>query len=186
MDAAGAIHPLQHSHAFLVKKCCRSKYRCRKMTTDVLTQLQIEYNQLATQFFSTFSYLNQRHPLLQPPEIPGLKFTNQNVAENKVGPEDSEPGRAEFPLQSTDQKSFEEAQSELAQDLAVKTKQIQQLIIRLPGIDSTEQEQAEEVKRLAAQLEEMQKQRMAKRKEMRQLVKRLDAVVTGMNSSINT
>lgn len=155
------------------------------MPTDVLTQLQIEYNQLAIQFFSTFSYLNQRHPLIQPPEIPGLKFTNQNVAENKVGPEDTDPTRTEFILQPTDQDTFEEAQQELAHDLASKAKQIQQLIVRLPGIDSNEHEQAEEVRRLAAEVDQIEQQRRAKRKEMRQLVKRLDAVVASMSSSIN-
>ncbi|KAK5086958.1 Mediator of RNA polymerase II transcription subunit 21 [Lithohypha guttulata] len=150
------------------------------MTADVLTQLQIEYNKLAVQFFSTFSYLNQRHPLVAPPEIPGLRFTSQQLAPSGPGPEDTDwPTRvlAEFVLRPTDENTFKEAQQELANDLIFKTKQIQQLIARLPGIDHDEQQQAEEVQQLAAQVQEIEKARQAKRKEMRQLVKKLDAVI---------
>lgn len=153
------------------------------MSTDVLTQLQIEYNQLLTQYFSTYSYLAQRHPLLAPQEIPDLKFTSQKIAPTGPGSEDTE--KIPYPLQPQDQKTFDDAQQELAEDLVLKTQQIQSLIARLPGIDQDEQQQAEDIRKLAVQVEDVEKERRAKRKEMRQLVKRLDAVIGGMSRSID-
>ena len=161
------------------------------MTTDILTQLQTEYQQLLTQFFSSFSYLNQRHDLVAPQEIPGLKFTSHNVAPAAAGKEDTELPTSlrdyvQFPLQpEVDNKTFEEAQKELAEDLVFKTRQIQQLIARLPGIDQNEQHQTEEIQMLAGQVEDMERARRAKRKEMRKFVEKLDAVINGNNTSLD-
>lgn len=151
------------------------------MTTDVLTRLQAEYNQLLVQYFSSYSWVNQRHPLVHPPQIAGLRFTNQRNAPVAPGQEDTQ---IPYPLEPVDQKTFDESQQELAEDLVLKTKQIQQLIMQLPGIDQDEEQQAATIKKLAAEVEEMDEQRLAKRKEMRQLVRRLDAVIEGMNTSI--
>ncbi|KAK5936532.1 Mediator of RNA polymerase II transcription subunit 21 [Knufia obscura] len=158
------------------------------MPTDVVSLLQTEVDQLMIQHFSTYSYLSQRHPLQPPREIPGLRFTSQKIdlaAPPKGLPGEEDTTKAPYPLQPQDPRTFEEAQNELAEDLILKTQQIQQLIAKLPGIDQDESQQAEDIKTLIAEVDEMEKARRAKRREMHQLVKRLDAVVGGMSKSIN-
>ena len=155
------------------------------MTTDALTQLQVEISRLIQQQFSTFSYLAQRHPLVAPQEIPGLRFTSQKIAPTGPGPEDTDADKSVYPLQPQDAETFEKAQQELADDLVMQTKRVYRLISLLPGIDQDEEQQAEEIRKLAVQVEQMDQQRRTKRKEMRQLARRLDAVVAGMSTSID-
>lgn len=154
------------------------------MSTDILTQLQTTYTQLLTQFFSTLSYLSQRHPLVAPDAVPGEPFTNKSIAPAEPGPEDTDPARNPFPLRPDSPRSFESSQKELAEDLVLKAQQIQHLVSRLPGLGKDEEEQAEDIRNLTVEVEEMEKIRQEKRREMRQLVKRLEAVVGGMNTSI--
>lgn len=153
------------------------------MSTDKLTQLQAEFNQLLIQFFSVYSYNAQRHPLEPPAEIPGLAFTA--LKQTEPGPEDTDPTKTAYPLQPVDQKTFDEAQVELAEDLVLKTQQIQRLIADLPGIDQDESQQEEGIRKLVGEVEEMDKATRTKRREMRQLVKRLDALLGGMSTSID-
>lgn len=153
------------------------------MSTDKLTQLQAEFNQLLIQFFSTYSYNAQRHPLEPPAEIPGLPFTA--LKQTEPGPEDTDPTKTAYPLQPVDQKTFDEAQEELAEDLVLKTQQIQGLISDLPGIDQDQDQQAAVIQKLVEEVEEMDKATKAKRREMRQLVGRLDSLLSGMTKSID-
>lgn len=142
-------------------------------------------NKYMTQQFSTFSYLAQRHPLVAPEEIPGLRFTSQKIAPGEPGPEDAEADKSAYPLQPQDAKAFEEAQHELAEDLILQTQRINRLVTLLPGVDQDEAQQAEDIRQLAAQVEALDQQRKLKRREMRQLAKRLDGVVGGMGRSID-
>jgi mediator of RNA polymerase II transcription subunit 21 len=173
------------------------------MSSDILTQLQTCYDQLLTQFFSTISYLSQRHPLVAPDPDPNDPFTNppsaaaaasqtpnpadpsQTVSTSGVnpGPEDTE--RAPYPLRPVSQQTFETAQQELAEDLVLKGQQIELLISRLPGIGRGEEQQAEEIKALTEKVREMEARQKEKRREMRRYVKRLDNVVMGMAESVD-
>lgn len=153
------------------------------MSTDKLTQLQAEFNQLLIQFFSVYSYNAQRHPLEPPAPIPGLAFTA--LKQTEPGPEDTDPTKTAYPLQPVDQKTFDEAQEELAEDLVLKTQQIQRLIADLPGIDQDQSQQAEVIRKLVGEVEDMDNATRRKRREMRQLVKRLDALLGGMSTSID-
>ncbi|KAJ9660099.1 Mediator of RNA polymerase II transcription subunit 21 [Neophaeococcomyces mojaviensis] len=153
------------------------------MSSDVLTQLQITYNQLMVQFFSTFSYLHQRHPLEAPLPIPGQPFTGTHLAPSTVGEEDTTNNV--YPLQPQDRKVFEEAQRELAEDLVLKAQQIQQLLARLPGVDQDDEQQAEDIQKLISQVDDMEKERKAKRREMRQLVRKLETVIGGVSRSVD-
>jgi mediator of RNA polymerase II transcription subunit 21 len=172
------------------------------MSSDILTQLQTCYDQLLTQFFSTISYLSQRHRLVAPIPDPSDPFTNPpnqattNASETPVpasadqaavgiipGPEDVD--RAPYPLRPVSAEKFENAQKELAEDLVLKGQQIELLISRLPGIGRGEEQQAGEIQALVEKVREMELRRKEKRKEMRRYVKRLDEVVMGMAQSIN-
>jgi mediator of RNA polymerase II transcription subunit 21 len=162
------------------------------MSSDVLTQLQTCYDQLLTQFFSTVSYLTFRHPLVAPTPDPSDPFTNpppstaDGTHTTQPGAEDTDtPSRVPYALKSVDQKTFEAAQNELAEDLVLKGQQIEDLIRRLPGLGRGEDEQAEEIKLLVERVREMERRRKAKRKEMRVLVRRLEDVVMGMATSID-
>lgn len=170
------------------------------MSTDILTQLQTTYTQLLTQFYSTISYLSQRHPTIAPDPVPGQPYTNPptevstgpngeritRITAIEPGPEDTDPQRTPFPLRPDSPEVFEDAKRELAEDLILKAQQIQYLIERLPGLGKGEEEQKEDIRRLVDECEEMEKVRRVKRKEMRLLVERLDAVVGGMAKSVPT
>ena len=168
------------------------------MSEDILTQLQTCYDQLLTQFFSTISYLSQRHPLVAPDPDPKDPYTNPPIATISTqtpnpesqpqssllpGPEDTD--RAPYPLRPAAPAAFANAQRELAGDLVAKGQQIELLISRLPGIGRGEDQQAEEIRVLAQKVREMEEKRTAKRREMREYVRRLDEVVGGMAESID-
>lgn len=149
---------------------------------DAISQLQYEYMQLCRQAFSTYSWNSQRHPLVAPQERPGLPFTTPKlVAPNGIGTEDKD---TPYPLDPQDPEVFAQGQAELAEDIVLKTKQIKHLIATLPGLDKDESQQAADIAELTKKVEEMEKVRKAKRREMHQIVKQLEAVIGGMNQSI--
>ena len=170
------------------------------MATDRLTQLQACYDQLLTQFFSTVSYLNQRHPLIYPEPVPSDPYTNVPIkdaqdasatgassrhryaTETKPGGEDLTGGR---PLLPVTPEKFEEAQRDLAEDLILKGQQIERLIRSLPGLDKSQEQQAAEIDALVGKVHAMEKQKKQKRREMRECVRKLDDVVMGMSTSVN-
>lgn len=152
---------------------------------DIPTQINTAVFQLGLQIFSSFSYNSQRHPLIAPDEIPGLKFTSHKIAQVRPDKEDTLPERNPYPLQPVEKDGFEEAQRELSEDLISKAKQIQDLIARLPTTERSEEEEMEEIKNLSDQVRQMERDKKMQRKEMRRLLRRLDAVVSGMSSSID-
>ncbi|EXJ59435.1 uncharacterized protein A1O5_12060 [Cladophialophora psammophila CBS 110553] len=177
------------------------------MSSDILTQLQTCYDQLLTQFFSTISYLSQRHALVAPEPDPNDPFTNppsaavvgaaassqtpnpvdaaaaQLQASVNPGPEDTD--RAPFPLRPVAPQTFANAQRELAEDLVLKGQQIEMLISRLPGIGRGEEQQAEDIRMLAEKVRKMEQERKVKRREMKEYVRRLESVVMGMAESVD-
>ncbi|KIW14689.1 hypothetical protein PV08_07473 [Exophiala spinifera] len=172
------------------------------MSTDILTQLQTTYDQLLTQFFSTVSYLSQRHPLVAPEPDPSDPYTNPPAQIQQTpnpdggaaqtsssgggllpGPEDTD--RSVYPLRPAAPNVFASAQRELAEDLVTKAQQIEFLISRLPGIGRGEEEQAREIQQLVEKVRQMEVRRKEKRKEMRECVRRLDSVVLGMAQSVD-
>lgn len=171
------------------------------MSNDILTQLQTCYDQLLTQFFSTVSYLSQRHPLVAPEPDPDDPFTYPPsataVATQTPGADHSQPqgpgvqpgpedtDRSAYPLRPVAPQVFANAQHELAEDLVQKGQQIELLISRLPGIGRGEEQQAEDIRVLAERVRDMEERRKAKRKEMKEYVKRLDNVIMGMSRSIH-
>ena len=170
------------------------------MATDRLTQLQACYDQLLTQFFSTVSYLNQRHPLIYPEPVPGDPYTNvpredaQGASATgassrhryatvlQPGGEDTTGMR---PLLPVTPEKFEEAHRDLAEDLILKGQQIEHLIRSLPGLDKGQEQQAAEIEALVKRVHEMEKQKKQKRRDMRECVRRLDDVIMGMSTSVD-
>jgi mediator of RNA polymerase II transcription subunit 21 len=139
--------------------------------------------QLATQLYSTTSYLSQRHPLLAPSPVPNDPYTLPPPAGTlNPGPEDTDPSNPRA-LHPESPAAFAAAQRELARDLIIKAGQIQYLVENLPGIGTREEEQEARIRALEAELREMEKQRNEKRREMRALVGRLEDVVMGVAES---
>ena len=89
-----------------------------------------------------------------------------------------------YPLRPAAPEVFASAQRELSDDLVTKAQQIEYLISRLPGIGRGEDQQAEEIRILVEKVREMEARRKEKRREMRECVRRLDAVVLGMAESV--
>jgi hypothetical protein len=167
------------------------------MSSDILTQLQTCYDQLLIQFFSAVSYHHRRHPLIAPEPSPGDEYSKppkdailhdghsgrHRYVNYKLGPEDADPQSMD--LQPQPPNEFDQAQQDLAEDLVMKTQQIEFLIRRLPGINSDEKDQYEEIEKLAEQVRQMEIRRKEKRREMRECLKQLDDVVMGMAKSVN-
>ena len=172
----------------------RLRFTSVQMSTDILTQLQTCYNQLLVQFFSTVSYNVRRHPLIAPDPVTGDPYTNtthdDSVSKDrhryvsyKLGPEDTDPS---VDLRPQDPDVFDQAQQELAEDLIMKAQQIEYLIKRLPGLGQGEEEQNADIQRLVGEVQDMEIQRKAKRKEMRKCLEQLDHVVMGMAQSVES
>jgi Subunit 21 of Mediator complex len=150
--------------------------------TDILTQLHTTYDQLLTQIFSTLSYLTLRHPTHPPQPDPHDPYTTSTAEQIAPGPEDTTSHL--YPLRPDSEAAFALAQEELAEDLVQKGAQIEDLIRRLPGRARGEEVQEERIRELVGRVKEVEGVRRAKRREVRALVARLDAVVLGMSSSI--
>lgn len=171
---------------------------------DLLTSLQTTYDQLLNQFFSTISYLSQRHPLIPPTPDPNEPFTrypppsqdptsatdlspsaqSQNHIWPQPGPEDTDPTKTTRPLRPDPPALFAASQAELAEDLILKAAQIGELIDQLPDSSGGEEEQAEKIRALVEQVREVEGRRKQARKEVRRLVKDLDRVVSGMSENV--
>ena len=152
------------------------------MTSSVYRTLT-PFIQLATQMYATICYLSQRHPLLAPAQVPGDPWTIPPPQDQlKPGNEDTDPANPRA-LRPDSPATFASSQRELAEDLVWKGVQIEELITRLPGSGTREEEQEARIDELAGQLKDMEKRRKAKRQEMRRLVERLDHVVMGVASS---
>lgn len=165
------------------------------MATDRLTQLQTCYDQLLTQFYSTVSYLNQRHPLIYPEPVPGDPYTNPPIEDDqdasvkhryasRLKPREEDTNNA-TPLIPVTPERFEKAQQDLAEDLILKGQQIEHLIRSLPGLGKSEEQQTAEIKELVEKVHKMEAQKKATRKEMRECVSRLDDVIMGMSRSLD-
>ncbi|KAL8832955.1 MAG: hypothetical protein Q9170_004615 [Blastenia crenularia] len=123
---------------------------------DRLTQLQDCLDQLALQFYASLRYLSTHHPnssLHSPPNPHIPPFPASEVSPTQ---------RPDSPT------SFVAAQKELAADLVLKVKEIEELVGVLPGLDKNEEVQRERIGELDAELkaaEEERKKAMAEREE---------------------
>lgn len=94
----------------------------------------------------------------------------------------AEPGAAEgedpsLLPQPDSPRTFAARQRELARDLIIKEQQIEYLISVLPGIGASEAEQEARIRELETQLREVEKARLAKAEELKQLRGRLEDVL---------
>ncbi|PHH59344.1 hypothetical protein CDD81_3372 [Ophiocordyceps australis] len=130
---------------------------------DRLTQLQDAVDQLAQQLVACLHFVHRRHDL----ETLGPK--------DKVRDIKQEPHQKEVdPLPADD---FLAGLKELSRDLIVREQQIEYLISSLPGLESSQQDQARLVKDLEEDLKAAEAQRQEALKERDQTLARLDAVI---------
>ncbi|KAI5785091.1 mediator complex, subunit Med21 [Peziza echinospora] len=124
---------------------------------DRLTQLQDALDQLTTQFYCTIRYVSTRHDTLPPhPALPKTKDENLIVDPPAV---------------------FAAAKYELARDIILKSKQIELLILALPGIGVSEDEQVERLRVLEGELEKAEGERRRAVEERERWMERLDTVI---------
>lgn len=98
----------------------------------------------------------------------------------------TEPGAAEgedpsLLPQPDSPRTFAARQRELARDLIIKEQQIEYLISVLPGIGASEAEQEARIRELETQLREVEKERVAKAEELKQLRGRLENVLDAVS-----
>lgn len=99
---------------------------------------------------------------------------------------DAEPGAVEgedpnLLPQPDSPRTFAARQRELARDLIIKEQQIEYLISVLPGIGASEAEQEARIRELETQLREVEKERVAKAEELKQLRGRLENVLDAVS-----
>ncbi|KAF8455031.1 mediator complex, subunit Med21 [Kalaharituber pfeilii] len=123
---------------------------------DRLTQLQDALDQVATQFYCAIRYISTRHDAA----------TLGNEA--KVKDENATPD---------DPATFDAAKYELARDLILKSKQIELLILSLPGIGVSEDEQQERLRALEKELQEAENERKKAVEEKEEMLEKLDTVI---------
>jgi mediator of RNA polymerase II transcription subunit 21 len=81
-------------------------------------------------------------------------------------------------------RTFAARQRELARDLIIKEQQIEYLIARLPGIDSSEAEQEARIRELERELRGVEAERDTKARELRHLLRKLEGVMGAVQSGI--
>lgn len=81
-------------------------------------------------------------------------------------------------------RTFAARQRELARDLIIKEQQIEYLISVLPGIGASEAEQEARIRELESQLREVEKERVAKAEELKQLRGRLEDVLGAVSMGL--
>ncbi|KAJ5190585.1 Mediator complex subunit Med21 [Penicillium cinerascens] len=115
----------------------------------------------------------QTSPIPPPTQQPGTA--------GETGEAEGDPN---LPPQPDSPRTFAARQRELARDLIIKEQQIEYLISVLPGIGASEAEQESRIRELETQLRDVEKERMAKTKELRRLRGRLESVLGAVSVGI--
>ncbi|KAL8631362.1 hypothetical protein Q9189_002872 [Teloschistes chrysophthalmus] len=170
------------------------------MATDRLTQLQDCLDQLALQFYASLRYLSTHHPTstFSPPQTqnsqnPTSQSTTQaDSTQQPYGSTDnnnvnSSSAAATAPPNILDiapeqrpdtPRTFAAAQQELAHDLILKVKQIEELVGTLPGLERNEEVQRERLKELERELEVVEEDRRGAVREREEWLGRLEGVIS--------
>jgi mediator of RNA polymerase II transcription subunit 21 len=102
---------------------------------------------------------------------------SENATQNSVQPiQTSEPIS---PAQPT-KEEFNKDLKEMAEDLVVKSQQIEMLIANLPGVHSSEAEQVQRMKELERELEELEGERTQAVKDKELLLKKVEEKIMGV------
>ncbi|KAI9824430.1 MAG: RNA polymerase II mediator complex subunit [Thelocarpon impressellum] len=149
---------------------------------DRLTQLQDALDQLATQFYASLRYISAHHA---PPldantsaSSPGAQTLSPSTAANDASQQHQQQ---QPPVPRPDSpNTFAARQRELARDLITKETQIEILIARLPGVARSEQEQADRLRGLEAELRAAEAERLRALAEREEVLGRLDRVIAGV------
>lgn len=161
---------------------------------DRLTQLQDCYDQLATQFYASIRYLTVHHNSSAlsptPPSISQQNHSNSNSNlnanansnhEQPTSQQEQPESSSNPPEQRPDTPTtFASAQRELAQDLLLKTKQIEYLISVLPGVENNQEEQEARIAELDAELREALEERKKAEEEREIWLGKVDEIIGGI------
>lgn len=172
---------------------------------DRLTQLQDCYDQvrcllrlltftktnthqkLATQFYASIRYLSLHHnssALTPPPPPPSNPQHNHNNSNSNANPNSNHEQPESFsypPEQRPDTPAaFAFAQRELAQDLLLKTKQIEHLISVLPGVENSQEKQKARITGLDAELGQALEERKKAEEERELWLGKVDGIIGGI------
>ncbi|KAK9454473.1 mediator complex, subunit Med21 [Dipodascopsis uninucleata] len=175
--------------------------------TDRLTQLQNAIDQLAVQFYSAMHYLDTHHdfvPLEDEPKVSDpqavtlapLILSDINCLELKEEAKGTKPVCCIFANERSyrdlcdivvvdDAAVFDAAKSELASDLMVKTRQIDLLISSLPGAGVSATDQLARVRKLEAELENVEVERLQWAKRRQELLSKCDSVILELSRCKN-
>ncbi|KEY65565.1 hypothetical protein S7711_08244 [Stachybotrys chartarum IBT 7711] len=130
---------------------------------DRLTQLQDAVDQLAQQFVACLHFVHMRHDL----ETLG---PNDKIRDVKLELNQKE-------VDSLPAADFRAGMEELSRDLVLKEREIELLIMALPGLDNTEKDQERYIKDLEEDLKAAEAQRQEALKEKDQILSQLDALI---------
>ncbi|CAD6581806.1 MAG: RNA polymerase II mediator complex subunit [Alectoria sarmentosa] len=154
---------------------------------DRLTQLQDCYDQLATQFYASIRYLTLHHNssalALPPPSSSQHNHNNSNSNANANANANHEhPESFSYPPEQRPDtpSTFASAQRELAQDLLLKTKQIEYLISVLPGVESSQEKQEVRIAELDVELREALEERKKAEEDREIWLGRVDGIIGGI------
>ncbi|WPG97383.1 hypothetical protein R9X50_00015800 [Acrodontium crateriforme] len=145
---------------------------------DRLTQLQDCLDEINTLMYATLNYIQTRHPYGEIPGQPSqgpdpAPLANGDASQSAANQPEDRPGTPppEHP------EAFKAALHELAQGLVLKEQQMEILINSLPGLGASESDQERRMQELAAELQEVEKERAVAEEEKEQMVETLGALV---------
>ncbi|CAK7903776.1 mediator of RNA polymerase II transcription subunit 21 [[Candida] anglica] len=165
--------------------------------TDRLTQLQVCLDQLVAQFNATVNYVNTNSEaaLLDPEEnsvaniaasapLPGAVVpSNEPGSSNKQTTANSVSNQPTARVEA--EQNFENTINELSTDIILKSRQLSMLIDSLPGIGVSPESQLSLIEELARELEQVEKERVAKIEEKDVLLAQCESLIMDVASGIS-
>ncbi|CZT19911.1 related to RNA polymerase II holoenzyme/mediator subunit [Ramularia collo-cygni] len=149
---------------------------------DRLTQLQDCIDVLNTLMFASLNYVHTRHPY---GEIPGQpsQAPHPSGQENGTANGDAQQGEGQTGSHEAgaptpeEQRVFNAALREMAQDVVLQEQQIEIIVNQLPGIGSSEADQERRMRELEVEMREIEEQRAKKETEREKMVDMLGEII---------
>ncbi|KZM22464.1 hypothetical protein ST47_g6357 [Ascochyta rabiei] len=152
---------------------------------DILTQMQDEVDMLLNIMQSQLFQIRTRAPPSVPEGQQKLSSfaekeatdKSENATQHSAQPtQTNEPAPPAHPTKQ----EFNKDLKEMAEDLVVKSQQIEMLIANLPGVHSSEAEQVQRMKELERELEELESERLQAVKDKELLLTKVEEKIMGV------
>jgi mediator of RNA polymerase II transcription subunit 21 len=116
-------------------------------------------------------------PSVPPGQLRVDTFTEVQLKTTAENPAQPPPPPAPEPIS---QEQFQQDIKEFAQDIVIKQQQVEALVANLPGLNVSEEQQVQRMKKLERELEDLERERVVAVKEREVLLKMVEGKIVGI------